>query len=45
MNRILVGEARPENIDKRTFYVELSQASDILAILKSDHFVECSINI
>jgi hypothetical protein len=45
MNKILVSSAKPETIDKKTFFVELGSAADVLAVLRSDHFVQCAIEL
>jgi len=45
MNRILVAQSKPENLDKKTFFVEFSSAADILAILRADHFVQLQIEV
>ena len=43
MNKIVIAEAKPEEADKKTYFLEFSQASDMLSILRSDHFEACTL--
>lgn len=45
MNKIVIAEAKPEELDKKTYFVEFSQANEILTILRSDYFENCSLNV
>lgn len=45
MNKILIGSNKSENIDNKTFFVQLLTANDTLAILRSDHFLHIQIEL
>lgn len=41
MNKIVIAEAKPEDLDKKTYFIEFVQANDMLTILRSDYFENC----
>ena len=45
MNKIIIAEVKPEEVDKKTYFVEFSQANEMLTILRSDYFEICSLNV
>lgn len=45
MNRLLISDQPPQHPDPKTFPIELAQASNMLPMLRNDHFVHCEINV